>query len=94
MTWNKGKGPGLLWLKDHIDYADDDCLIWPFSPNMMGYGQVSLNGKILRAHRVMCEWVHGPPQRLAITRPTNAVAAVKVVSIQNTSSGRRHERTG
>lgn len=51
----------LPWLLDNVAHEGDDCLIWPFNRNDRGYGQLSMGGKIQRAHRVMCELVHGKP---------------------------------
>jgi len=40
-------------------YDGDECLIWPFSTNK-GYGQICVgNNKLVGAHRVVCEHVHG-----------------------------------
>lgn len=39
----------------------DACLIWPYSRDGTGYAQVWFNGKLRRAHRVLCELVHGTP---------------------------------
>jgi hypothetical protein len=58
---NRGKGPGLAWLKAHVNYEGEGCLIYPFSRNEKGYGQVGIDGKILKAHRVMCTLVNGEP---------------------------------
>jgi hypothetical protein len=58
---NKGKGQNLIWLKDRISYDSDECLIWPFSINHQGYGQIGYYGKVRKAHRVMCELAKGPP---------------------------------
>lgn len=58
---HRGKGPGLAWLKAHVDYDGPECLTWPFTRNEKGYGQVGLNGKILKAHRLMCVLAHGEP---------------------------------
>jgi hypothetical protein len=55
-----GKGANLQWLKDHVSYRGDECLVWPFCRDRHGYGQVGINGKLHRAHRVMCELVNGP----------------------------------
>lgn len=56
---NKGKGRGFQWLNAHKDYAGDDCLQWPFS-TCNGYGTFGHLNKLLYAHRMMCEMVHGP----------------------------------
>lgn len=55
----KGQGKGIAWLRAHVSYQGSNCLTWPFS-RVRGYGNVSLNGKIYYAHRMMCELVHGP----------------------------------
>ena len=56
---NKGKGKAVRWLRDHVSYDGNDCLIWPFSISR-GYGMFGYLGEILCAHRFMCELVHGP----------------------------------
>jgi DNA-binding transcriptional regulator YiaG len=58
----KGKGKCIAWLREHVAYRSDECLIWPFSRNPeLGYGMFGLNGEMLYAHRWMCEEVNGPP---------------------------------
>ncbi len=48
------------WLREHIGYAGEGCLTWPFSITTAGYGQI--NGPDAKgAHRQMCIWAHGPP---------------------------------
>lgn len=57
------KGSVMAWLIEHVGYAGDDCLPWPFSRNDMGYGQYRdpETGQLLRASRFMCEAAHGAP---------------------------------
>lgn len=50
----------LLWLQEHVNYDGPDCLIWPWSRASTGYGQVPIERRVYRAHRVMCELVNGP----------------------------------
>jgi hypothetical protein len=51
----------LEWIKAHVDYDGEDCLIWPFSRNNDGYAQVPVgNGKVKKASRIMCGLVKGP----------------------------------
>lgn len=58
----KGKGVGITWLRTHSTYQGNDCLIWPlFRDPRRGYGVVGFNGKIFKAHRLMCEMVNGSP---------------------------------
>lgn len=54
-------GEGRAWLKAHENYAEDDCLPWPFGRGKNGYGQIWINGKRITAHREMCVAVHGAP---------------------------------
>src|ERR1700761_3707648 len=57
----RGKGKDLAFLQWHIEYAGDGCLIWPFFRDTEGYGRFGYNGiKTAKAHRWMCEAVHGP----------------------------------
>lgn len=60
MNPKRGKGKGITFLRDNVSYAGDDCLPWPMSRHPTGYGSFGFERKILYAHRVMCELVHGP----------------------------------
>lgn len=57
---NRGKGKHAAWLRDHVAYTGDGCLIWPFFRAPTGYGNLGFEGKARYAHRLMCEWAHGP----------------------------------
>lgn len=48
------------FLKEALKTSTDDCIIWPFK-TYLGYGAIRLNGKLLRAHRHICECAHGLP---------------------------------
>lgn len=65
MTWggaNRGKGKAIAWLREHLSYDGDGCLIWPFARNEDGYGQFGYDGTgMQKAHRWMCKAVHGSP---------------------------------
>lgn len=54
----KGQGQTIRWIKAHVDYEHDFCLIWPFA-TLHGYGQFGMSGKNYYAHRYMCELAHG-----------------------------------
>jgi len=56
----KGKSDALNWLRAHVLYDGDDCLIWPYSTTR-GYAQVAIGRRLQKAARVMCQWVHGDP---------------------------------
>lgn len=51
----------MAWLKSKATYDGDECMLWPFSTDGNGRGQVQYRGKVRRAHRIMCVWVKGPP---------------------------------
>lgn len=56
----KGNGKAIQWIRDHQDYAGDDCLPWPFY-RLHGYGVLGYLGKRYYAHRFMCSLIHGDP---------------------------------
>lgn len=55
----RGSGKGIAWLRENANYNGQSCLRWPFSRDRDGYGQFGLNGRVLKAHRWMCEATHG-----------------------------------
>lgn len=57
----KGNGKAITWLREHASFTGDSCLRWPFSRDRDGYGQFGLHGRVNKAHRWMCEAMHGPP---------------------------------
>lgn len=61
MTWNRGKGRGIQFLRDLVGHEGEDCIIWPFTRVQNGYGVLGLNGRIVVASRTMCELAHGEP---------------------------------
>ncbi|WP_165404971.1 hypothetical protein [Rhizobium leguminosarum] len=42
-------------------HTGEECLPWPFGKDEHGYGKINVNGKMMRAHRYVCETVHGEP---------------------------------
>lgn len=56
----RGRGRNLVWLKERVSHDGDTCLIWPFSKNHQGYGQIGYFGKVKKAHHIMCLLIHGP----------------------------------
>jgi hypothetical protein len=50
------------WLVSHIHYTNQECLIWPFGRTRRGYGQITINGKHIMPHRLMCQLTHGDPE--------------------------------
>jgi len=57
----KGQGNGIAFILSHASYEGEDCVLWPYSTDYNGYGQFGYNGELLRAHKFMCELVHGQP---------------------------------
>lgn len=55
------KGAVRRWLRDHANYAGDDCLIWPFAKNSLGYAIVDKKLGSGFGPRVMCQMAHGDP---------------------------------
>lgn len=56
-----GRGSGLAFLRAHVAYQGEACLIWPLSRNRAGYGQLGYFGKVKKAHHIMCLLAHGEP---------------------------------
>jgi hypothetical protein len=44
-----------------LQHTGDECLFWPFGKNRDGYGQLTIDGKKVGAHRYICELAHGAP---------------------------------
>ena len=55
------KGEPQAFLEAHLDYASDDCLLWPFGKTSKGYGAFYYEGRTITAPRWMCIAVHGEP---------------------------------
>src|SRR5215471_14726746 len=51
----------LEWIQERVGHAGDDCLQWPFSRSSSGYGILFHEGKVVYAHRTMCELANGKP---------------------------------
>lgn len=58
---NRGKGKGLSLVQSALSYEGDDCLIWPMTRDTFGYGLLGCRGRVVRAHRLVCELAHGDP---------------------------------
>jgi len=57
----KPNGTTRKFLESIRDTATDECIIWPFARLGRGYGAMNVKGKVIPAHRVMCEVAHGMP---------------------------------
>lgn len=55
-------GEAERYLRSHVSYDGDDCLIWPYLRDRAGYGLCRIKGnRVLGAHRQMCILAHGEP---------------------------------
>lgn len=57
---SRGKGAGIRFLREHVTFRGKGCLTWPMAGDGRGYGLIGYNGRIYKAHRLMCELAHGP----------------------------------
>lgn len=55
------RGEPMRYLNEVVmAHEGDECLIWPYSRNSEGYGQVWDGTRMDRVHRIVCGRVHGP----------------------------------
>lgn len=54
-------GEPLALLERLIGHEGDDCVPWPHRKYAVGYGKVLFEGRIWKAHRLMCVMAHGEP---------------------------------
>lgn len=55
-----GRGEPGRWMREHLDYRGEGCLIWPFGRTGSGYGAIYDGGPQQLTHRWVCEKIHGP----------------------------------
>ncbi len=61
---NMGRTPNgkpLTWLMDQLSVNTNECVPWPFAKDRSGHGCVRYQGRLWRAHRLLCTWAHGEP---------------------------------
>jgi hypothetical protein len=61
----KAMAPGISraakWLLSQTDSTQrEECIDWPFGVMKEGYGRLDFRGREYLAHRLICEWAHGP----------------------------------
>ena len=58
-----GLEPGRCkkWIEENVSHDGDDCLDWPFSRSVTGYGHLAVDRKGYLASRYMCILAHGNP---------------------------------
>ena len=79
----------LDFLKQSMKIETDDCIPWPYAKIETGYGQLSVDGQVVYAHRVVCEMVHGKPP------PEKPLALHSPIICHNSSCiNKRHLRWG
>ena len=54
-------GGPLSYLKEQSASDTEECIPWPFRKYKIGYGKVLFEGRVWKAHRLMCVMVHGEP---------------------------------
>lgn len=55
-------GEGVAFLENTaFIYEGDECLLWPFGRDGNGRAQLHYEGRMRKAHRVVCERTHGAP---------------------------------
>ena len=50
LTKEAPKGARLAWMKAHVGYTADDCLLIPFKRRPDGYGTLRINRAYAQAH--------------------------------------------
>lgn len=56
------RGEVLRWINDvALQHIGIECLQWPFGTGPNGYGRAWAGGKLVAAHRYICELAHGAP---------------------------------
>ena len=48
------------FIRDHLFYNGDDCVVWPFARSIYGYGFYKDGQKMSYAHQWICKQIHGP----------------------------------
>ncbi len=55
------RGAPMSFIETIASFCDaGECLIWPFSKDRHGYGQLWFQGALIGAHRLVCIKRHGP----------------------------------
>lgn len=49
----------LEYFKTHVMTVQDECKIWPYNLNRLGYGRLQIDGRRYMVHRLACEAWHG-----------------------------------
>ena len=57
----KGRGKGVQFLRSMVGHNGNECVLWPYCKDGNGRGQCAFNGRLVLAHRFLCEIVNGKP---------------------------------
>lgn len=53
------RGNCVAFVDKATQWRESECLLWPYTKQWKGYGQVRYDGRLRGAHQVVCEIVHG-----------------------------------
>ena len=56
-------GVARAFIEKAAAYEGDDCLLWPYSKDNLGYGSIWVNGRMEKATREVCAAIIGRPLR-------------------------------
>lgn len=60
MRIERGQGYGYAFLRGLIGHVGDACIQWPLCRDNHGYGQLGHEQVSYKAHKLLCEMIHGP----------------------------------
>ena len=86
-------GEPVRFLEKAAKMITDECIVWPFSKDGDGRGRLIIDGKPVRAHRVLWEMVHGElPVRSIFLDPPDTCESVACINPRHLRLGRWSER--
>lgn len=55
------KGEPVRFYLATVQLDTDECILWPYGKDTIGYGVIFWEGKGRKVHRIACEQAYGPP---------------------------------
>ena len=55
------RGAPIAFARAALLAVADNCIVWPYAINRRGYGNLSVDGQSMHAHRWVCIQAHGQP---------------------------------
>lgn len=55
------RGLAPAFLERAVQSRSEHCVLWPFAKHKRGYGTLRHEGKMVLAHRLVCQTAHGAP---------------------------------